>query len=253
MVTSVQCLGVICMIRTRVLATLTLALSLFALSLTAPATAITITEAPSAHVTKKKSKGTLTVNVSGTGSYMVTGPGWYKTGQGSQTFKVKPGKYVITVTDGTADRSSVRVRKGKTVTVNVTFSNSNNNNSNNNSNQNGGSSSGGAQVGRYTCYGGGTFSYFWIDSASKYRSAGGTSGDYKLDSGTTAIITGAIKIDFLTGTYADWELDTPPFRAEYLPVGATMSNGTVATKPAVYMSYNPSSSGSWVTCDHDPE
>ena len=187
---------------------------------------------------KSAKRGTLAVTVSGTGTFTITGEGVTKTGQASESFKLKPGTYAIAAAGGTVDRASVKLRKGKTVRVTVTFA----------SNTNGGGSGGGIPAGEYTCYGGGTFSTFWIDSASKYRDASGDAGTYRLDTATTAISKGGIKIDWLTGTYAEWQKESPPYWAEFVPVGTVGASGTPSTVPTILTTFDPKYTGVWTTC-----
>ena len=78
--------------------------------------------AGSALVAKKKpGKGTLSVRVTGSGSYTVTGNGIRKTGTASKSFKVKPGTYVVKAPGGSVKPGKIKVRKGKTMRVTVTF------------------------------------------------------------------------------------------------------------------------------------
>ena len=70
---------------------------------------------------KKPARGTLSVAVSGSGSYTVTGRGFRKTSSTSKAFKVKPGTYMVSAPSATVQSARVKVRKGKTARVNVTF------------------------------------------------------------------------------------------------------------------------------------
>ena len=70
---------------------------------------------------KKKSKGTLHVALTGTGSYTVTGKGFRKTAQSSKSFKVAPGAYKVSAAGASVSRGTVKVKPGKKVTVTVVF------------------------------------------------------------------------------------------------------------------------------------
>lgn len=70
---------------------------------------------------KKTGKGTLSVTVSGSGSYTVTGKGIRKSATVSKSFKVKPGTYTVKAPSGSVKPGKVKVRKGKRSRVTVTF------------------------------------------------------------------------------------------------------------------------------------
>ena len=70
---------------------------------------------------KKSAKGTLSITVSGSGSYTVTGKGFRKAGTASKSFKVKPGVYTVKAPTGSVTPGKVKVRKGKATRVTVTF------------------------------------------------------------------------------------------------------------------------------------
>lgn len=184
---------------------------------------------------KNTAKGRLVVSVDGSGTYSITGPGTSRTGSTTQTFRLKPGKYSVSAAGGTVHPQTVKIKKGKTARVAVSFTSNN------------GGGAGGVPVGEYTCYGAGTFSTFWIDSSSTYRTPSGTSGTYRLDTATTPYARG-IKIDWLTGTYADWQKETPPYWSEYLPIGTIGTDGVPYTIPTILTTFNPGYTGVWTTC-----
>lgn len=83
--------------------------------------AAAMASAQSAVAAKKKTKGTLRVAVSGTGSYTVTGNGFRKTGQASKRFQVPPGVYKVQAPGATVSPGKAKVRAGKTVTIQASF------------------------------------------------------------------------------------------------------------------------------------
>lgn len=70
---------------------------------------------------KKAGMGTLSITVSGSGSYTVTGKGFRKAGTASKSFKLKPGVYTVKAPTGSVTPGKAKVRKGKATRVKVTF------------------------------------------------------------------------------------------------------------------------------------
>lgn len=112
----------------------------------------------------------------------------------------------------------------------------------------------GMQVGEYTCYSGTLLSTIWIDSGSAYRSPSGTGGSYVLDPSSQVFSKGAVKINWTSGPYAEWQT-TDNFWSEYIPVGTpSVIDGQPITKPKILMTFKPEqnlnwSSSGWTTCD----
>lgn len=114
----------------------------------------------------------------------------------------------------------------------------------------------GMQAGEYTCYATSGLSTFWVDSASTYRSPSGTPGTYVLDPASKVYSTGAVKINWTSGTYAEWQNDPAmPFWSEYIPVGTpSVIDGQPLAKPKVLMTFKPEqnlnwASSGWTTCE----
>ena len=70
---------------------------------------------------KKPGKGTLSIRLSGSGAYTVTGKHFRKAGTASKSFTVKPGAYTVKAPGGSVTPGKAKVRKGKTTRVTVTF------------------------------------------------------------------------------------------------------------------------------------
>ena len=70
---------------------------------------------------KKKAKGTVQVELTGAGSYTVTGKGFRKSAQSSKSFKVAAGAYKVSAPGASVSPGSVKVKPGKKVTVTVAF------------------------------------------------------------------------------------------------------------------------------------
>lgn len=112
----------------------------------------------------------------------------------------------------------------------------------------------GMQVGEYTCYSGTLLSTIWIDSGTAYRSPSGTGGTYVLDPASPVYSTGAVKINWTSGPYAEWQT-TDNFWSEYIPVGTpSVIDGRPLEKPKILMTFKPEqnlnwASSGWTTCD----
>ena len=78
-------------------------------------------QAAATQAAKKPAKGRITVVLTGTGSYTVTGKKFRKTASASKTFRVKPGRYRIKAPGASVTPAKVKVRAGKTVKVRVRF------------------------------------------------------------------------------------------------------------------------------------
>lgn len=115
----------------------------------------------------------------------------------------------------------------------------------------------GMEVGEYNCTTNSGTSKLWIDSASTYRSASGTPGTYVLEPGTPVYETGAVKINWTSGTYADWQKDpAEPLWSEYIPVGtpSKMTGGAPTAVGKIIWTFRPANdstwaSSGWTTCD----
>jgi hypothetical protein len=86
-----------------------------------PPTADHAAAASSVSLAKKKTKGTLKVIVTGSGSYTVTGKGVRKTGQSSKSFKLTPGAYKVRAPGASVTPGKVTVKAGRTAKARVVF------------------------------------------------------------------------------------------------------------------------------------
>lgn len=112
----------------------------------------------------------------------------------------------------------------------------------------------GMQVGEYTCYSGTLLSTVWIDSGSTYRSPSGTKGTYALDPASSVYTAGAVKINWTSGVYAEWQT-ADNFWAEYVPAGVVSPlTGQPVDTPTILMTFAPGpnllpTSSGWTTCN----